>query len=326
MLRLKNFHLSEDERAFRKVLSIFLEKIATSSVKCASVEHQIFREEMRQLREHAENEISPALLLVAAGCAAQAMEAYNQRIKELLAEQTNELQSIVSIVSEIALTIGGADSRALERLQEAGQRIEIAGVLQDLKGFRAALSDCMGSFKTETARQKAESDGTIRALQLEIERRPSETNTASDRYDPVTGLLRQSAGLLAMHAALQSNKRLYVLVMVVNGIEGVNSRFGFAYGDRMLRVFKENIETRLLGTDRLFRWDGPAIVALMDRAEPVPQVRGTIRRILEQTFHMDGRSVLTPITADWTAFPLVPPLDLAAKQIQSFIARAPSII
>ncbi len=52
MLSLKNFrNLNEDELAFRKVLSIFLDKIATGCVQCDNIERDAFRAEMRQLRK-----------------------------------------------------------------------------------------------------------------------------------------------------------------------------------------------------------------------------------------------------------------------------------
>jgi GGDEF domain-containing protein len=331
MLSLKNFrNLNEDEFAFRRVLSIFLEKVATGCVQCDNIEHHAFRAEMRQLQDQAENFVSPAIMLATAGSAAQAMENYNLEISELLRKQSRELQSIVAIITETALKIGGGNTRATQRLEELGQRFERAGALDDLRALKTSLKDCLASFREEVVRQKAESDGAIRALHLEIERRPSGTNVPSDRYDRVTGLPRQTAGLLAMQAALQSKKHLYVVAMVVKGVQSVNARFGFGFGDRMLRVFKEQVEAKLLRSDRIFRWDGPALVVLMDRIDPIGQVRGNIRRILdehmEQTFQLDGRSIRIPITAEWITFPLVPPMETAAKQIQSFIAGQPSVI
>jgi GGDEF domain-containing protein len=331
MLSLKNFrNLNEDELAFRKVLSIFLEKIATGCVQCDSIEHDAFRAEMSHLQNQAEHFASPAVMLATAGCAAQAMESYNLRIAELMGKQNRELQSIISIITETALKIGCGNARATQRLQDLGHRFEREGALEDLRALKTSLNDFLASFREEVLRQKAESDGAIRALQLEIERRPSGINVPSEQYDPVTGLPRQAAGLLAMQAALQSKKHLYVVAMVVKGVQSVNARFGFRFGDRMLRVFKDNVEGKLLRTDRLFRWDGPAIVVLMDRMDLIGQVRGSIRRILderlEQTFRVDGRSIQIPITAEWIAFPLIPPLDAAAKQIQTFIVGQPSMI
>jgi GGDEF domain-containing protein len=229
------------------------------------------------------------------------------------------------MITDTVARISGENARSVQRLQEIANKFDRAGSFEDLRTLKSHLGDCLQAFREEMVRQKAESDMTIRSLQLEIQRRPSIAGAvALDEMDPVTGLFRQGAGLQAMRAATDSGKRLYVLAMVVKGVQSVNARFGFEVGDRMLRAFKSKMERHLLHADRMFRWDGPAIVVLMDRAEPISQVRAQIRRMLDshidESFDIDGRSVLIPIAAEWLAFPLLPPVTLAGRQIESFIA------
>jgi GGDEF domain-containing protein len=162
-------------------------------------------------------------------------------------------------------------------------------------------------------------------LQRQIERRPAGERAAEPTdSDPVTGLPNRSAALLAMQAASESGSRLYIAAMVVKGVQSVNLRFGFGVGDRMLRSFKESVERQLSSADKLFRWDGPALIVLMDRAEPIAQIRAQFKRILENrleaNYDVDGRSVLIPIVADSLTFSLMPPVALAVKQIQTFVA------
>ena len=280
---------------------------------------------MNHLRDEAANEVSPERLFVTAGAAVQAMENYNLRIAALIRKQSAELQSVVAMITETAAKIGGENTRSVQRLHEIANKFEHAATFEDLRALKSHLADCLQSFREEVQRQKAESDITIRSLQHEIQQRPVNGGVvAMDDLDPVTGLFRQAAGLQAMRAATDSGKRLYVVAMVVKGVQSVNARFGFEVGDRMLRAFKNKMERYLLHADRMFRWDGPAIVVLMDRAEPISQVRTQIRRMvdshIDESFDVDGRSVLIPITAEWLAFPLLPPVGLAGRQIQSFIA------
>jgi hypothetical protein len=74
----------------------------------------------------------------------------------------------------------------------------------------------------------------------------------------------------------------------------------------------------------MFRWNGPAIVMLLERPEPLDVVRGQLKRILEvkveETFDLGHRSVLIPISTAWSAFRLVSPMALAVNQVQTFIA------
>lgn len=326
MLSLKRFlNVSEEEHTLRRVVSLLLEKIGSGAVEGDSLEYRDFRSEMTQLSERAASEATPELLLVTAGSVVQSMESHNRRISALLRRQGGELQSIVSMIAETAVKIGGENTRAAQRLQEIGNRFERAGALDDLQALKTHLGDCLNSFREEARRQKSESDTAIQSLQQEIERRSVTAGAANVvDLDPVTGLPRHTAALRAMDEAVQSGKRMYIAVMVVKGVQSVNARFGFGIGDRMLRAFKENVEKRLPRTDKLFRWEGPAIIVLLDRKDPLEQVRAEIRRMLdrqlEEAFHTDGRSVMIPISAAWLVSALMPPVATAVKAIQSFIA------
>jgi GGDEF domain-containing protein len=324
VLSLKNFlNASESEVALRRVLSLLIEKIGSSAAKGDGDEHADFCVEMNDLRDRLAAEVSSENLFIMAGSAAQTMENYNLRISSLIRKQAAELQAVVAMVTETALKIGGEASRSAQRLQEIGNHFEKAGSLDDLKTLKAHLGECLSSFREEVDRQKRESDSAIRSLQRQVGQSAAEIPISNESPDPITGLPCKPAALLAMQAAAESGMRLYVVTMVVKGVQSVNTRFGFEVGDRMLRTFKENLERHLTGKDKLFRWEGPAIIALMDRAEPVGQVRTQIRRILdgrlEQNFTVDGRSVLIPIHADFLIFPLMPPMAQAVRQIQKFV-------
>jgi GGDEF domain-containing protein len=287
--------------------------------------YDAFRTEMEQIRQRAIQDATPESLFVTAGSAVQAMENYNRQISAFLRKQGSELQCIVSMLFETIITIGGENMRSAQRLQELGDKLERVGALEDLQKLKSSLGDCLHSFREEAQRQKAESEETIQSLQQEIERVHERAGSATfEDLDPVTTLPRQAAGLQAMQEAIQSGKRRYVVAMVVNRMQSVNARFGFHVGDRILRAFKENVEKQLMRADKLFRWEGPAIVVMLERKEPIEQVRAQIRRILdgrlEEIFDVEGRSVMIPISAAWSAFTLMPPLANATKQIQAFIA------
>jgi hypothetical protein len=331
VLSLKSFlHASEGEMALRRVIALLLEKIGAAAVRADDGEHAGFCDEMNDLRDRFMNEASAENLLIMTGSAVQTIENYNLRISTLLRKQTLELQSVIAMVTDTALKIGGEATRSAQRLQEIGNHFEKAGSLEDLKTLKAHLGECLNSFREEVERQKQESDTAIQALQRQVANRSTEIALPSgDPTDPTTGLPCKPAALHAMQAAAESGMRLYVVAMVVKGVQSVNTRFGPEVGDRMLRTFKENLERHVSRKDKLFRWEGPVIIALMDRPEPVGQLRTHVRRILdarlEQNFNVDGRSVLIPIHADFLVFPLMPPMSHAVRQIQKFVGvRSPA--
>ncbi len=326
MISLKRFlNVNEEEVALRKIVSLLLEKIGAEAADGEAARYQAFRGEIERIRERSSGDATSDALFLAAGSAIQAMESYNRHITATLRKQGGELHSIVSMITETVLKIGGENVLAARHLQEIGDQFERAGTLDDLTALKSHLRDCLHSFREETSRQKAEADTTIQSLQHELEhRRAGMGGTGGPDLDTVTDLPRAAAGLRATQDAIKSGKRRYAVAMVVNRVQSINARFGFAVGDRILRRFTKNLERQLMHGDLLFRWDGPTLLVLLDRTEPIEQVRSQFRRILDcplqETFDVEGRSVMIPVSASWSAFPLLPPLSNVTRQIQAFTA------
>src|ERR1035438_8247088 len=118
--------------------------------------------------------------------------------------------------------------------------------------------------------------------------------TPERKGDPETRLLRQNDCVAAIQDAIAKGTRHYAVVMVVSRIQTINARFGRAAGDRMVSRFKEYIETQLGASDRLFRWVGPAVVVIMERAQAPNQVNLHVKRMLDtpiqESFELGTRS------------------------------------
>jgi GGDEF domain-containing protein len=84
----------------------------------------------------------------------------------------------------------------------------------------------------------------------------------------------------------------------------VNVRFGRQAGDDLLAFYAVHLGRSMTRRDRLFRWTGPAFVALVEREENATQVREEISRYanrrLSRTVTVGARSVLLPVGASWT--------------------------
>jgi hypothetical protein len=76
--------------------------------------------------------------------------------------------------------------------------------------------------------------------------------------------------------------------------------------------------------DIMFRWPGPAIVAVLAGTEPFERVRDRLNRILdkpvERSVDVDGHADSIPLSIAWSAFPLSVPLAVPNRQIYDFIA------
>ena len=121
--------------------------------------------------------------------------------------------------------------------------------------------------------------------------------------DLVTGLPNFREAEKAIRSAIGAGTSTYAVLLCVDRVEVINSRFGFSVGDRILMLFGQHLAQRMSKTDRLFRWRGPGFLALLDRPGPEISVRAEIARLvsarLEPQIELGGRSVLLPIAASW---------------------------
>ncbi|MES1262702.1 MAG: hypothetical protein ABUS49_13295, partial [Acidobacteriota bacterium] len=75
--------------------------------------------------------------------------------------------------------------------------------------------------------------------------------------------------------------------------------------------------------DQLFRWTGPAMVAILERSQPLAAIRLMVKQLADVrtdiAFEFGDRSVHIPISANWAVFPLEGKAA-AESQIHAFIA------
>jgi GGDEF domain-containing protein len=185
------------------------------------------------------------------------------------------------------------------------------------------LGECLDKVSEEAERQKNETAASLLELQRNAEKAQAKpnANTESD-IDPVTGLPSQAAAKATFAAALSTPGRKFIITMVVDRMQPINARFGNAVGDRLLRALRKYVEAKVISEgDRLFRWSGPTLVALMSRQESIDQVRGSLKRLLDvkldNEVNVGDRSAIIPLSVAWSVMGLIPP----AVNIPSFIDR-----
>jgi GGDEF domain-containing protein len=325
LISLKRYlNASGDEAPLRQIVSLLIARMGSTAVEGDAVECKAFRVEIRQIGDGLAPDLPPGNLMVLAEAAAQALAVYNKRIETLIGSQGNEVTHILGMLQDTVINIAGENTRSGQRLREITVELEQSGAITDLRVLKGRLTECLKGLREETLQQKADAAATVQKLQMTIERgQPRSTVKAASRLDPVTGLLCRDDALLAMQTAIDGGARQYAVAMVVNRVQMINVRFGHEVGDRMLVGFKEHVEKQLAPAGQLFRWAGPALVAIIERPEPIGTVRVQVKRMLDSKIEVmytgDGRSVLIPISAGWSALPLTSTAD-ASKQIEAFIA------
>lgn len=325
MALLKSYLRGSQDTVLTQVVSLLLEKIGSSAVVADESESASFRADLERLRDQVLEDSSPEKIVFTAGSATLVMEAYNKEINTLLRKERMELKSIVSILTEAIADIAGENTNSIEKVREISAQLERARAAGDLENLKTQLSEGLRSFRQEMLRQREETESEIIALRREIEQGHLRDEVrVTQEADAATHLPMKEACIQAMRASIPPGKRRYVVTLVVYRLQAVNARFGYEVGNRVLCRFGEFIQQQIRPEDRLFRWRGPALVALLERSEPVDEIRTQIRRMLaqpvEQTFDIEGRNVLIPVSAAWSAFQLVTTVAAAEKQIEMFTA------
>ena len=118
--------------------------------------------------------------------------------------------------------------------------------------------------------------------------------------------------------------RKYIVTAVLDRLQSLNARFGQHVGDRVLRALAQRLQDSFEDSDVLFRWNGPAIIAMLWRDESIEDVRKSVRHIFdtpfEKEFDIGGRNVLIPIGAAWSVIGLIPPAVNSFNYIDRFVA------
>ncbi|MGH9667050.1 MAG: diguanylate cyclase domain-containing protein [Bryobacteraceae bacterium] len=315
----------DSESTYRRVIGLLLRGISLHAVEGEKSDYEKFRADMVNM-ESETGELRPEDLLVVAGTTMRALEEYNQRTSRFIRRQTVELQKMVTMLTETVISLGTGAHQSVGRLQEIEKGLESASAVEDMQSLKASLSDCLKTVREEALRQKTDGERTVRKLKQQLADAQESQGGAVHAVDldKVTGLPDYEEALKAIQAALVSSKRTYVVTAVVGRVPAVNARFGYAVGDRLLNVFLERFRNGLAQQDAIYRWRGPVLVALLERDGTIDQVRSEIRRFAdvkqETMLEVGARTVLMPISAGWSVFAAVHPIEGLIKKIESFVA------
>lgn len=305
-------------------LALVLERLSDCAIDWDPAETEAFQEEMRMIA----GGLSPVLpqkeMLVVAESAIQAIENYNKRIAQMIDKRNRDLHTIIKMLQDSIVKIAGENTESVQCLSRIDEELERGTGLKDLQSLRLHLGLCLPSLRREIEREQLAAKALIERLQIEIENscEPGERE-ARRKVDAATGLAGRDECVASIQKAIQRGTRHYAVVMVVNRVGPISARFGREAADWMLSRFRDFIETQFDEFDGLYRWDGPAVVALIERREAFEQIRTFAKRMLEtpinQTLDVNGRSVFIPISATWAVFMLAATPDTTEKQIQKFI-------
>jgi diguanylate cyclase (GGDEF)-like protein len=294
--------------------------IAGNAADCAQFRHSI-----DEVSNALVDQISPPDLLARAGSVLNRLEDHNRRTVRHQRLQTVELQNMVTMLASTIGEVSAASNANVSILGEIEKQVAIASELDDVRIIKARLSDCLTNIRKEAERQQRDTSETIQQLGEGLEHARKDLANESEMRDLITGLPLRPQAEAALAQSGRTGSQAYAVVMVLDRLQTLNTRYGQEAGDEVLVEFSRMVQAQLQTPDRLFRWSGPTLLALLPRAGGLERVRGEIGRVmetrLEHTIQTPSRCIMVPITARWTVFPMMAAPRLFYQKIDNFVAK-----
>jgi GGDEF domain-containing protein len=315
-------YLQQDQKGEDPLLPlvrILLEGIGNHAVEGAPGESAL-RESTQRVLAALELQTPPAELLTLGANAIDALREHNLSAAEHHRYPIAELQAKVRLLTDAVTSISSSSPENVRRLEQIKGQLLSTMKVKEIHSLRERLSQYLDEVLTEAERRRSELDRIAEELNRPS-RRPNATVRAEGAaaMDATTGLPARAMAEDAIAECCQEGADAFVAIMVINQVQTINRGIGVASGDLMLQRFAAFIRQQLPGIDRVFRWSGPTVVALLRRRSAL-DVRCVIQPLLLQrlTVKIGTPDVQVPISARWTVLPLMTSPRLLFHKMDSF--------
>jgi len=237
--------------------------------------------------------------------------------------KTRQLHALLAAVARTVSHICSASDECATRLDQLEEQMEETSGLEGVRVLRFRLEECLQTLRNETRREREEMSLTFARLQKQVEAAQAgdgEDAMPAPEIDKVSGLEMRESAERAIATAVERGSVSYAALFVVDRLHLINAQFGYATGDRILREFCEHLRSSLLPEDQLFRWTGPAFLAIIERSQAPIEVEAGVQRIaggqLEAAVQIGNGCVRLPIVRTSLLLPLAggnTPADLSSR-------------
>lgn len=231
--------------------------------------------------------------------------------------EAQELHKILALAVQTVAGLCCASDRCAERLDEIEGRIEETTAIDGVRVLRFQLTECLQKLREEAWRQREQMSQALARLedQLEVAQGAKRLEDLPAALDKVTGLEVRDSAEQALAAAIERGGPSYAALFVVDRLHLINAQFGYPTGDQILHMVGGHLRSCLFPQDLLYRWTGPAFLALLERGADLREIQTEIERItavkLEVGVQIGNGSVLLAIACAALVIPLAPTAGLA---------------
>jgi GGDEF domain-containing protein len=225
-----------------------------------------FRETLLRLSAEIREQSLTADIETRVATSLEHLRAYNERFSTLNTGKINELKSVMRTMTETITFLSESRTRSVHQLQFVEREMEQAVQLDDIRLLRAKLTSCLDVVREETVRLQTESKAPQEYVGAKVAQPKVEVESAArfGSMDQVTGLPSRRSAEQAISAAVSGSPDFVLALFVVNRLPGINARYGREIGDEVMLRVSNHFAQHLASSTLLYRWSGPALVALAE--------------------------------------------------------------
>jgi GGDEF domain-containing protein len=295
-----------DERlsALTRTAALLLEGIAVHAVECDPAELNSFQISVRKLRHEVEAMASPSEILVSTGATIKVMETYNRGIERFIRVRGKQYEEMLAMLSQALIEISHAGDSSVQNLQKIEKDLHSVTQIDDLRELKLKLSVSLKTLSKEIQVQEEDSKQFTQNLEKKVRQVQAYSLQEEPETDSVTGLSGHIAAARGIADVINSGKQSCIAVFCVERLPLINSQFGSATGDQVLRLFSDHLAQKLSSNDHLFRWRGPVFLAIMNRRDGVQELGAELKRNaptrIQHNVSVGARTVLISISSSWS--------------------------
>ena len=314
----------DEAEVLRQAVMLLLDGIATHSVRGRGTDLKVLCLALEKLIRRMGEPQCARSVLAASSDAVKALETYGQRTSEYLRQKDEQMQSMVTMLTDVVAELPVQTESSVARLQAVEKQIERASGLEDVRMVRANLKNCLLALRNASALQRSNSVATVQRLQSQI--KAATGQSVPDTPPPPVS--DEPADQIAEppEEPTESVAMSYVAAFKLQRAEHIVSRFGEHTKDQMVAVIGAQLKTALGPEDRLLRWKGASFLMFLKSPASKHEIRarllGVVTATGQQHVEVGRKSALLSVGVDWNVFPQAdyPSLGAVLGSVDEFLA------
>jgi GGDEF domain-containing protein len=312
---LKRLHHETDRNELTEAWALLLRGMASEAVVGDKADIDEFQLKIESLAHTFSK--SPGNAKEIALTAIQGLRRYQQQaLRTSSRSQSLDMQEIVSELTKAMSSVSDLSERSISRLESIQKLLDTTLSLDDLHTVRARFAEYLDTARQEMLQQGADLSEMVSGVIGEFKRiqeRAKKATVSSDEpliraNDSVTGLPGRGYAEAILTEAYSQPTQSFVGIFVIERMELITARFGFAAADQMLLHFSQHLAQNLTNAHNLFRWGPASFLSFVVSSCALEELRREIQKValrrIDKVIEIGERTVLLPISCQYSLLPV----------------------